>query len=408
MSAKRFLMNAGRTTKQGQQINVGKDSPTYQEIVSTITMHPDDMKETVMTGKERTTLMTGKDQTTGLSSKLLWLFTGVALLVADGRASAQQEAGKLLFFDTFEYEVNRDVMEERPAFLTQGKWSGVKAINTGRKGAVGYLYTVDRIPGYKGKFPGRDSKRVLAIEGRPGTFKTQTDFYLRLGDARGPVDQIPGNVWFQFWIYLNYYDDPQDKEDQLSGITGGKWLYPSPDGFYPAHPRWLFTIDHRSHVWPKGEAKPREYEAKSYQEILLQTEGLGPGKPPVPFANIKKAPDYNRWKMGQMDIDTRIVANRWTLVKLHFDTSTTSGRYEAWLQPLGGQMVKVAEYIDGVTHDFEWKIPREHVGGHKTVCMPTTLGSFVPERAKNNKDCWIYLDDFAMASSEDKLPKYSK
>jgi formylmethanofuran dehydrogenase subunit D len=38
-------MNAGRTTKQGQQINVGKDSAEYQAIVSTMTMHPDDMKE---------------------------------------------------------------------------------------------------------------------------------------------------------------------------------------------------------------------------------------------------------------------------------------------------------------------------------------------------------------------------
>jgi formylmethanofuran dehydrogenase subunit D len=45
MASKRFLMNAGRTTKQGQQINIGKDSPEYQAIVNTITMHPDDMKE---------------------------------------------------------------------------------------------------------------------------------------------------------------------------------------------------------------------------------------------------------------------------------------------------------------------------------------------------------------------------
>jgi formylmethanofuran dehydrogenase subunit D len=44
MSGKRFLMNAGRTTKQGQQINVGKDHAEYQAIVSTLTMHPDDMR----------------------------------------------------------------------------------------------------------------------------------------------------------------------------------------------------------------------------------------------------------------------------------------------------------------------------------------------------------------------------
>ena len=45
MERKRFIMNAGRTTKQGQQINVGKDHAAYQAIVSTLNMHPDDMKE---------------------------------------------------------------------------------------------------------------------------------------------------------------------------------------------------------------------------------------------------------------------------------------------------------------------------------------------------------------------------
>ena len=44
MESKRFIMNAGRTTKQGQQINVGKDHPEYQAIVSTLSMHPEDMK----------------------------------------------------------------------------------------------------------------------------------------------------------------------------------------------------------------------------------------------------------------------------------------------------------------------------------------------------------------------------
>src|SRR5262245_41892832 len=45
MPNKRYIMNAGRTTKQGQQINIGKDHPDYVAMVSTITMHPDDMKE---------------------------------------------------------------------------------------------------------------------------------------------------------------------------------------------------------------------------------------------------------------------------------------------------------------------------------------------------------------------------
>ena len=44
METKRFIMNAGRTTKQGQQINSGKDNEDYRATVSTMTMHPEDMK----------------------------------------------------------------------------------------------------------------------------------------------------------------------------------------------------------------------------------------------------------------------------------------------------------------------------------------------------------------------------
>jgi formylmethanofuran dehydrogenase subunit D len=44
MQAARFVMNVGRTTKQGQQINVGKDNPDYQEIVGTLSMNVEDMK----------------------------------------------------------------------------------------------------------------------------------------------------------------------------------------------------------------------------------------------------------------------------------------------------------------------------------------------------------------------------
>jgi formylmethanofuran dehydrogenase subunit D len=45
MTAKRFTLHSIRTSKQGQQINVGKDHAEYQAIVNIITMHPEDMKE---------------------------------------------------------------------------------------------------------------------------------------------------------------------------------------------------------------------------------------------------------------------------------------------------------------------------------------------------------------------------
>jgi formylmethanofuran dehydrogenase subunit D len=45
MTDRRFIMNAGRTSKQGQQINVGKDDDEYEAIVNTLTMNADDMSE---------------------------------------------------------------------------------------------------------------------------------------------------------------------------------------------------------------------------------------------------------------------------------------------------------------------------------------------------------------------------
>ena len=45
MAARKFIMNAGRTTQQGRQINVGKEDAEYEEMVSTLIMHPDDIEE---------------------------------------------------------------------------------------------------------------------------------------------------------------------------------------------------------------------------------------------------------------------------------------------------------------------------------------------------------------------------
>lgn len=319
---------------------------------------------------------------------------------AEGKEGPQAVApGKLIFCDGFEYDVPRNDRHARPAFITEGKWSGVKSENATGKG-LGYLYTTNRIPGYQGPFPGRNSQRVLAIEARPKTFNNQTDFYLQYGGGRDDEDAIPPDVWFQFWIYPNYYDDPQDQEDQLSGFGRGfKFIYPSVTGGYPTHPAWLFTLGRSSHVVLKDRDKSFYTEAAVHDLLLSLPAESG--------AEIRKAAPWDRWKLGQTSLDERILANRWTLVKLHLDTSTASGKYEAWLTPLGGKPVKVAEWLDGVTPDFSWRIPAEKVGGYRCFRMPTTIGSF-GERARDNQDCWIYLDDFAMASAEDGLPKYSE
>ena len=109
------------------------------------------------------------------------------------------------------------------------------------------------------------------------------------------------------------------------------------------------------------------------------------------------APQWDEFKLGQQNTSENIPPNRWTLVKIHYDTSTIQGTFEAWMKPIGGEWVKVAEWIDGVTPNFTWTITAAEVGGHNMFRMPTTV---------NDHDSWIYLDDFAIATTEESLPKY--
>jgi formylmethanofuran dehydrogenase subunit D len=64
MAAKRLLMNVGRTTRQGQQINVGKDHAEYQAIVGTLTMHPEDMKALGITSGGTVRVRSGNGEAT--------------------------------------------------------------------------------------------------------------------------------------------------------------------------------------------------------------------------------------------------------------------------------------------------------------------------------------------------------
>ncbi len=290
-------------------------------------------------------------------------------------------ADKLIFMDKFEYSVSREKNHDGyTTFKQMGGWSHIKATNiTGSH--AGYLYTVDKIPGYSDSFPGRNSKKVLAIEARAGSMDTQTDFYLQYGREDGPNNTVPGNVWFQFWIY------PNNKLNQRSAFGHRfKFIYPC-NAPYPCRMgkmNWLHTL---------GNTTAEPFWLNQPNTELFMT-AVDPFNTSIRYLD---APEWNQFKIGQTDVSEHIVPNRWTLVKLHYDTSTSSGSYEAWLKPMGGKWVKVAEWIDGLTRNFEWKIEKGSIGGHKTFRMPTTIGSY---------DSWIYLDDFAMATSEESLPKY--
>ena len=45
VASKRFIMNAGRTSKQGRQFNVDKDNVEYETMVSRLIVIPEDSAE---------------------------------------------------------------------------------------------------------------------------------------------------------------------------------------------------------------------------------------------------------------------------------------------------------------------------------------------------------------------------
>ena len=102
----------------------------------------------------------------------------------EGRQAAVP--GKLIFYDGFEYEVQRDERNARPAFISQGKWSGVKSENATGRG-LGYLYTA---------IASRATRAISRPEFQAGVgdrspaedVHNQTDFYLQYGGPRDKAD----------------------------------------------------------------------------------------------------------------------------------------------------------------------------------------------------------------------------
>ena len=319
------------------------------------------------------------------------VFIIIAILVL-----AVPVCAEILFQDDFEYQVDRDDPGDADDFADVGPWDAVKAENaadggSGQQGGAGYLYTVTSISGFSGSFPGTNSTRVLCMEGLAETFGYQTDFYLHIGGST--PNEIPGDVWFQFWIYINYHGD------ELSQIPARfKFLYPSNDGYGSNSDKWLWWIGANSHE-PDNEWAP--------------TSGIGNPSEGHAFIFIRDHksgnPYYTEYtagpeKIGQTDTSEYIVRNTWYLVKIHFDTSVSSGcKYEAWLTPQGGETTKVAEWIGGVTPNFTWT--QTSPGGHETLRMPTTWPG--QDTASERTDAWVYMDDFVMAENESDLPTYA-
>lgn len=291
--------------------------------------------------------------------------------------------------DNFDYVVSRTDLNAANVFVNQNVgWTHVKT-QQNASGAHGYLYTTNTIPGFTGQFPG-GGPRVLAMEALPSQLGGQTDFYLGMGNGGLATfdNYIPGDVWIQFWIYVL-----RDATHPSSFGTRDKFLYPC-NGDYGCHThKWMVMADSATYrgateaaMWPRGNPSLGEFFW-----VTRQSDGVSE------LINTTGDPDQPG-NIGPQSITEWVRPNRWTLVKMHFNTTRTTGNsWEVWLKPQGSTLVtKVAEWIGGVTPGFTWNIPAASVGGHRVMRMPSTV----------DHDFWIYMDDFVIARTEAALPVY--
>lgn len=313
--------------------------------------------------------------------------------------------GTPLFFDDFDYTVTSSAANaaaNSAAFLAAG-WSGVKALNcVVNNGAAGNLFTtaVTSIPGHTGSAPG-STQRALCINALPLTLGAQTDFYLQYGTTTPGT--IPANVWFQFWMYPCRSGAQQHKFGNRD-----KFLYPTRNT-YPVtinNGMWLVELG-QSNAWEMDQTAPASSN-------WGQDAGVGSAFFRVDDTQVLTSrPNYGygaaydsstSWKLGQ-DLTERITPNRWTLVKIHIDTSGPTGTYEVWLRPAGASWVKVADWRGGVTPPtFVWNVEPAYRDGHVAIRMPTTIPG--PGSETPSGDWWLYMQDYAMANSEAALPTY--
>jgi hypothetical protein len=308
--------------------------------------------------------------------------------------------GNPRFFDDFDYIVGRlDSGEAKTAAFTAAGWSGIKDETTQPRRASGYIYTVTSIPGYSGQMPGLSgSGRVLALEGLPTTMGipsyggNQTDFYLAYGTAAGPQTNVPGNVWFQFWVYINDYGSQQSHWSNRN-----KWIYPNDDGQASGdgtENAYLISLRPSSQA---GTAQPRG--ARSYVVNKIESGSGG-----TVVSNSPEGATYIGANLAPND--GYIQPGRWELYKIHVDHASVNGRYEVWRRPMGSQSwQKTTEWISGTTPGFTWITQPGLRAGHNMFKIPTTWGT-AQTADTTNYDCWVYMADFAMATREADLPTY--
>jgi hypothetical protein len=272
----------------------------------------------------------------------------------------------VVFDDDFEYVANRSDTDVQIPFESAG-WTDAKAENSDYGSSGGYLYTQDDAT--------RGSK-VLVMESLPTTVGGQTSYHLSYGSDASALGTIPANVWIQFWTYA----EPGSEWDRQKFLYPCHQEYPCPVGSF----LWLVGLH------------DRDFTGVSDNETTAPTGGRF-FRVTSAYANNSAATTNNEQKLYHNLGHNPLLVDTWYQVKIHIDTSGAQGTYELWVRQRGvSTWTKEAEWIGGVTANFDWPIPAGDARlGNRVLAMPTTVDTL---------DSTTYMDDFVMATSESDLP----
>lgn len=278
---------------------------------------------------------------------------------------AETSQAEIIFQDDFQYVADRNVTNVQIPFEAH-RWTDAKAQNSDYASGGGYLYTQQ---------DATRGSRVLVMESLPSTSQgQQTAYHLQYGSVSHPPGTIPANVWFQFWTYAT----PESRWNRQKFLYPCHTSYPCPVGEY----LWLLSFN------------------------AIDLTGVGDNSIQAPaggrffrlssaYANNMGGASWNADKLYQNVRHTPLLAGVWYEVRVHFDTSGPQGIYELWIRERGvTTWTKLAEWIGGVTPNFDWPIPSNRRSGNVVLSLPTTV---------DNLDSTTYMDDFTMATSVNDL-----
>lgn len=292
-----------------------------------------------------------------------WLSLVVGLVWA-GTAHAT-----VVFEDDFEYTANRADTNVQVPFEGTGGWTDAKANNSDYAGSGGYLYTQDNAT---------LGSKVLVMESLPTTVGGQTSYHLSYGSDAQSLGFIPGNLWIRFWTYAV----PGSTWDRQKFLYPCHTSYPCPVDSY----LWLVSFN-TSDLTGVGDNVVTSPAGGRFFRISSST------------ANYSGGETWNADKLFQNLSHTPMLEGIWYEVKIHMDTSGAQGTYELWVRQRGvASWTKMAEWIGGVTANFDWPIPEALRAGNKVIAMPTTV---------DTNDSTTYLDDLMLATTEGDLPVYT-